>query len=86
MPNGLQGRLPRRGDSEDLAAQRLRVLREAGVPGLARADVEVAIGTDGQPSAVVPATLGNATEDDAWLAEALSVQLIDTIRLSFSAV
>src|SRR5215212_3385222 len=68
-----RGRLPSRGDAQDLAAQGLRVMCEAGVPTLARADVELAIGTEGQPPAVVPTTLGDATEDDGWLAEVLPV-------------
>src|SRR5215210_6377748 len=67
------GRLPSRRDAQDLAAQRLRVLCEAAVPALAGAEVEPAIGTDGQPPAVVPTTLGDAAEDDGWLAEVLPV-------------
>ena len=57
------------GDAQDLAAERPEVLRQGGVAGLARTDVQVAVGPEGDTAAVVVPAAGDAREDDDRFAD-----------------
>ena len=50
-------------DAQDLARERGGILRELGLAGIARRDVEHAVRTEGDASAVVDARLGDARDD-----------------------
>ena len=59
---------PVRGHPQHLAAERVRVLRERGVAGVAGAGVQRAVGAEREPPAVVDRALRDAGEDRLGLA------------------
>src|SRR5439155_12208090 len=60
--------------TQDLAVERTEVLRQRVVSGIADADVELAVGTDANPSAVVDVATGEAVQKDL-VDDALAVLL-----------
>src|SRR3954447_4999849 len=61
--------VPVRSDAKDLAAERVEVLRQGRVAGLAGADVEVAVRPEGDAATVVVAPAGDAREDHGRFTE-----------------
>ena len=63
-----------RGDPQDLAGERTGDLRQAGVAGLPGGDIEEAVGSELQATAVVDDALGDAGQDRGRLAELIVLQ------------
>ena len=64
----------RPGDPQDLPAERARVLGEGVVAGLAGGDVEIAVGAEGEPAAVVDRPARDPGEDGSRSAEPVAVE------------